>query len=350
MDGALEQPQPPQEAARTESATRSEAAPSGTRDGAPDVCVICLEPVSERAITVPCNHYTFDFLCLVSWLQAHSLCPLCKAEVTAVQYDWRSPGDYKTYAVRSTTEPPKAASSARPAVRQAARSGRYAVPRRPRQHSRPDTSANIDLALLRRRHVYRHRLYSLHVGSNRISRFRNVTPQLFSADAELQSRARKWIRRELEVFTFLQPDAEEAGSSRRANNAEFLLEYIVAILKTVDIKGSSGQAEEMLQEFLGRENARLFLHELNAWLRSPYSNLQDWDRHVQYREELPTSFDGSGSPVPGRSTSRGKDVPSRLPSSTQSSPRGSPPRHTPYERSHSARRSRTGSWRRYEPD
>ena len=77
--------------------------------------------------------------------------------------------------------------------------------------------------------------------------------------------------------------------SQRANNAEFLLEYIVAILKTVDIKGSGGQAEDMLQEFLGRDTTRLFLHELRAWLRSPYISLEDWDRHVQYDEAASSS-------------------------------------------------------------
>ncbi|HEX3018295.1 MAG TPA: hypothetical protein VHP31_10665, partial [Caproicibacter sp.] len=65
------------------------------------------------------------------------------------------------------------------------------------------------------------------------------------------------------MFEFLSPDAGDgtaaAGATRRANNAEFLLEYIVAILKTVDVQGPTGQAEEMLQEFLGREHARLFL-------------------------------------------------------------------------------------------
>ena len=74
----------------------------------------------------------------------------------------------------------------------------------------------------------------------------------------------------------------EESAARRANNAEFLLEYIIAILKTVDIKGN--QAEDMLQEFLGRDNTRLFLHELKAWLRSPYMTLEDWDRHVQYNK------------------------------------------------------------------
>ena len=145
---------------------------------------------------------------------------------------------------------------------------------------------NPDTALTRRRNIYRHQLYSSHVGSNRLSRFRDLSPHLFATDEDLISRARKWIRRELQVFEFLSSqDREAEGVTRRAGNAEFLLEYIVAILKTVDIKGSGGQAEDMLQEFLGRDNTKLFLHELRAWLRSPYVSLQDWDRHVQYGED-----------------------------------------------------------------
>ena len=150
-----------------------------------------------------------------------------------------------------------------------------------------------DAAILRRKEIYCRQLYSLHVGSNRLSRFRDLTPKLFTKDQELVSRARKWIRRELQVFDFLKTDVEADHTvSRRANNAEFLLEYIVAILKTVDIKASGGQAEDMLQEFLGRDHTRLFLHELRAWLRSPYSSLEDWDRHVQYDEAT-----ASGSPI-----------------------------------------------------
>ena len=45
-------------------------------------CSICLESISERAIASPCQHATFDFLCLVSWLQEHTTCPLCKAVVS----------------------------------------------------------------------------------------------------------------------------------------------------------------------------------------------------------------------------------------------------------------------------
>ncbi|KAK5254000.1 hypothetical protein LTR16_004985, partial [Cryomyces antarcticus] len=109
---------------------------------------------------------------------------------------------------------------------------------------------------------------------------------IFGSSPELQSRALKWIRRELQVFDFLNSepsDGREAPSTRatrKASNAEFLLEYVVAILKTVEIKGSGGQAEAMLQDFLGRDYARLFLHELESWLRSPYIDIEAWDCHV----------------------------------------------------------------------
>jgi hypothetical protein len=44
----------------------------------PDHCAICLEPISERAITAPCNHALFDYLCLLTWLLDHDAkCPLC---------------------------------------------------------------------------------------------------------------------------------------------------------------------------------------------------------------------------------------------------------------------------------
>ncbi len=43
-----------------------------------DPCVICLDSISERAFASPCRHHSFDFLCLVSWLDQRAQCPLCK--------------------------------------------------------------------------------------------------------------------------------------------------------------------------------------------------------------------------------------------------------------------------------
>ncbi|PMD14008.1 hypothetical protein NA56DRAFT_755188 [Hyaloscypha hepaticicola] len=249
-------------------------------DAEENCCVICLERISEQAAAQPCKHNSFDFLCLISWLQEQSSCPLCKAEVKTVRYEIKDDHTFRTYDVPSTTRTAQPAPDPSRPQHFFDHWGRR--PFRRREYE-PRPLVTADEALLRRRHIYRHKLYSLHVGTNRVSRFRDLTPALFTSDTELVSRARKWIRRELQVFEFLNPDRAE-GADRRASNAEFLLEYIVAILKTVDVQGSGGQAEEMLKDFLGRENTGLFLHELRAWLRSPYVNLEDWDRHVQYAE------------------------------------------------------------------
>ncbi|KXT15492.1 hypothetical protein AC579_3399 [Pseudocercospora musae] len=228
-------------------------------------CTICLEVITERAVATPCNHLSFDFLCLVSWLQEQSTCPLCKVDVKEVQYDWRSPYDYKTYHV-----PPKDLKTASAPVPQ-----RRRIPfRRRAQPHLPPASDDLE----RRSRVYRDQSYSLRVGANRISQYQDFTVQDFATSAELQSRAKIFLRRELQVFTFL-------DNNPRAGNRGFLMEYIVAVLKSNELRGADGKAEELLADFIGRDNTRLLLHELEAWLRSPYMRLQDWDRHVQYGRE-----------------------------------------------------------------
>lgn len=65
-------------------------------------------------------------------------------------------------------------------------------------------------------------------------------------------------------------------------NSEFLVEYVVGILKSMNLRGSAGQAEEILAEVLGKENAQIFLHELHAFMRSPFTRLQSFDNFAQY--------------------------------------------------------------------
>ena len=266
----------------------------------PDGCVICLDSISEQAVTLPCKHCSFDFLCLVSWLEERSVCPLCQTEVRAINYGWSSSYGCKTYRLPRSARRAAATEPRGPErSRTVSNGGRPRHPnQRLRSHARPLPIPKSGAPLLNRRRIYARGLYSLHVGTNRLSRYQDLNPQLFQRDEQLVRRARNWIRRELQVFDFLNNDSEvEEGISRRTNNAEFLLEYIVAILKTVDLKGSSGQAEEMLQEFLGRNNTRLFLHELKAWLRSPYASLEQWDRHVQYADTAVSPDSSSNGPT-----------------------------------------------------
>jgi hypothetical protein len=196
--------------------------------------------------------------------------------VTSVQYRFESPNNFKTFHIeQKVTAAQVPYTNTRP------------YPRRRHRYRQQEPPSSTDPALLRRKYIYRHKLYSLHVGSNRVSQHKSFTPHTFAQSPELQSRARKWIRRELAVFDFLKPDHPSTLGNNRATNTEYLLEFIIAILKAVDIKDSSGQAEELVKEFIGRDNAQLFLHELEAWLRSPHQELGDWDCEVQYREGHP---------------------------------------------------------------
>lgn len=250
-----------------------------------------------------------------------------KIELTAVQYELKGPQGPKLYKLPPPSVKPTAATTAR------SQRGHRTGPRG--RHPPCPPRPSPDDPLERRRNVYRNQTFSLRVGSNRLSQYRELTPDLFNRDDELVSRARKWIRRELRVFAFLNPEPEEEArtsrpvsrpgpqrlENRRTNNAEFLLEYVIAILRSVDLKGSAGQAEELLRDFIGRENACLFLHELQAWLRSPFNSLDDWDRHVQYANSPRNTSDGR----PGRAHGSG-----RRPTPASNRGRGQTHRRPPY--------------------
>jgi len=167
--------------------------------------------------------------------------------------------------------------------------------RRHRRRRRSPERITPDIAILRRRHVYRMQMRSLHIGSNRISRFQNFTPRMFHGDEELQSRARMFIRRELQVFEWTN------------DSAEFIIEYFIAVLRTIDLKASTGAAEDLLSDFLGRENAKIFCHEIHAFLRSPFTDLAAFDNFAQYERPLPTRFDAEGMPIEEAGRERRRD-------------------------------------------
>jgi Ring finger domain len=242
----------------------------------PTLCVICLEPVSERAVALPCKHDCFDFPCLGNWLTKQTTCPLCKAQVEKLEYEFNGAGEPKIFYLPPAV--PDEVSHSGPTHRSDQRRGSERPLRRPRtlQYDHNGLDEETELGLERRRYVYRNKLLSMHVGSNQLLGYQDLNPQRFREEEALVSRARKWIRRELQVFDFLRSTTGESGGERRrANNAEFLLEYIIAILKSMDLKSSNGHAEELLKDFIGRDNTRTFIHELQAWLRSPYQHLRD---------------------------------------------------------------------------
>ncbi|KAI1332276.1 hypothetical protein F5Y16DRAFT_394349 [Xylariaceae sp. FL0255] len=218
-------------------------------------CVICLDTLTDPCEVTPCGHGHFDYLCLLSWIERVPVCPLCKHHVQDVAHH-----SGHVYHLKPSSQPSPT---------------RILPP--PRHHRRRILRIKPNPSLFRRQYIYRHRLYCLHVGSNSHSRYKEITPASFTSDRHQISRARAWLRRELQVFEFLNnPDTQPL-----ATNPEYLIEFIIAILKTFDIQGSKAAAQDMLEPYLGRQNSILFLHELRNFLRSPFS-IEEWDSNVQY--------------------------------------------------------------------
>ena len=149
----------------------------------------------------------------------------------------------------------------------------------------------LDIPVRRRIVVYRHELYSLHVGTNLYSRFRDVTPPRFVQDTELQSRTRMWVRRELQALIRLQQASRDQPSSCDGLSIPFeclemFIEFLVDLLKRYDMLSSDGQIVRRLRRFLGARVTPLFLHELRAWLRSPHETMDAWDQHAQYARDI----------------------------------------------------------------
>jgi hypothetical protein len=281
-------------------------------------CIICHSQITQPCIADLCRHRDYDFACLVNWLQISSTCPECRAPVKSVRYGSAAENEeaWATYKVpaEGRVVPLQQSEALEPALSeperraQIARYRRHRRDQRRRQEAERRASEEFSLrneSLERRREVYAHNLYSLHIGTNRKSGYRDLTPADFLVDDALVTKVRRWLRRELQVF----PDLQAATMSRaliahsieavrvaarcpllvtntrrKLSNAEFLMEYIIAILKTVDMQASSGAAQDLLADFIGTAHSRLLLHELRAWLRSPYESLEQYDLAVQYKE------------------------------------------------------------------
>lgn len=63
----------------------------------------------------------------------------------------------------------------------------------------------------------------------------------------------------------------------------------------------------MLGDFLGREHAALFWHELRSWLRSPAGTLAVWDREVRYPEPGGRKRRGRGDGEEGAEGAEGEE-------------------------------------------
>ncbi|ODQ56298.1 hypothetical protein SAICODRAFT_32733 [Saitoella complicata NRRL Y-17804] len=280
---------------------------SGSED-----CTICLQPIdpTTRALVSHCYH-TFDLICLQQWLNISRRCPLCNGNVSYILHAITDEGSYEKIVVPSLAEKTGKGLGleARAWMRDRFAQGRNRVRSRRWMERRVNeqamsTSPLSPSAIARRAFVYTHHLRSAHIASNPHTRFRpdaDITTEKFRGSSEMQNRARVFLRREVLAFGFWRTRAGEdlEGGDGDARDREFLVEYIVSVLKNVGILTPA--ARRLIGEFLDSRpngepdaesvdtNTSILLHELRTWLRSPFQGLEGWDRSplIQYDRPLP---------------------------------------------------------------
>ncbi|EPQ27296.1 uncharacterized protein PFL1_05219 [Pseudozyma flocculosa PF-1] len=241
-------------------------------------CLICLGPIEDLTVLPLCQHSCFCFECIVRWAELKRKCPLCqrsvgpyvvhsiRADDDCLRYHLRPPIDAATdgaFASSSSSSTSSPYSSSTLAAQQRQRQQENESIRRQLAHRvgarrparRPSTEAqrDADLALARRKHVYRTGSYVLHVGSNRYTGFHAPpTPSRIATSATLQQRLAAFVRRDLYAWPNL--------------DVEFLTTYTLSIMKSLDIQ--SNEAINLLSDFLGPDGAPHFAHEVATFLRS----------------------------------------------------------------------------------
>ncbi|KAF8601950.1 hypothetical protein BDV93DRAFT_445071 [Ceratobasidium sp. AG-I] len=258
-----------------------------------DNCIICLQPVVDRAVLINCAHDRMCFVCIKQWTEQSRRCPLCNTSIGShLIHRIRSQYDYQKHylpPIRTSPPPSNIVAEARAARRVRARRGECTHHPRNRQLYLTRERDELDRAIERRRWVYRYGLFAKHVASNAHTRFRpNPTPQQLSNSAELQSRCQMFVRRELRVWPNL--------------DVEFLTSFIISLVKSIDIRTEA--AIKLIAEFLdigGRTSpaggtiAEHFVHELYSYLRSPFRELPAYDVVVQVGISLPVSVSVAAS-------------------------------------------------------
>ncbi|KAG8786835.1 hypothetical protein FRC15_010575 [Serendipita sp. 397] len=173
----------------------------------------------------------------------------------------------RPYTITSTANRERRANAA--AYQRASQIRRDEVQRRDELHA----------MITRRKFIYQNVLYAKHVASNKYTRYApHPTPAQVAVSIDLQRKAAAFLRRELQVWSNL--------------DVEFLTNYIVMMIKVVDLRTEGGI--KILSDLLdpgiryteeGRKpNTEHLAHELYSYLRSPFKSIESYDRAVQYGE------------------------------------------------------------------
>ncbi|RPA79732.1 hypothetical protein BJ508DRAFT_415737 [Ascobolus immersus RN42] len=211
-------------------------------------CPICLEDIDPRDVsfTLPCHH-KFDRRCIMEWVQTGGTedvrCPACRTAVENVIGGWDYVEELKLWMYGGLGKRYPEIS------RLIALQLELRLLWLERQSTRPRWLLNAHLArfpvvdsiyLIRRLLVYHFGLRSKYIGSNSISKYKEVTSSTIAKDSELAEKARRFIKRELSV---LQHEMTEKDRDK-------YVQGVINVISSVDLKSAGGRAELLIHETL----------------------------------------------------------------------------------------------------
>ncbi|KAK9460101.1 uncharacterized protein V1516DRAFT_486336 [Lipomyces oligophaga] len=255
-------------------------------DSESEKCAICLQVLipTRQVYTFPCRH-RWHLTCISQWLRVSKqpTCPLCKEIVELVVFEYPSKhlADQAVLRIPVSVFTKPAPIPVSFSVSQTDQSPTTGL---------EESFSRFTMSVFRRQYIYRNRLRVCHFGANPYSRFTRLPGSLeFRRSQVLQARMRGFIRRELCVFPVLfdpqNPVLREyflATSTSR--EIEFVTAYTLHIFGHIDVQTAQGHltAVAALAEYLGSQHAKLYVHEVCQFARSPCSSVFEYDRLAQY--------------------------------------------------------------------
>ncbi|CAD6451477.1 9cd76d5d-f288-4319-8f53-349f9485f88d [Sclerotinia trifoliorum] len=233
-------------------------------------CKICDQSVSWKGRVEPCGHEVFHHCCIEGWLdKGERTCPICRGNIIGIRHNFSQDGNHSKYRKLAELEPRRVVLFLAHGVQRALLIPQQNVRRRISVYLTKSFSIPI-ISFIRRR----------------------VTPQDIANSSDMEARVRLFAEHEIQIFSAkcVCPACQEPTSSSSIHMIvpsevevirNFVVNKIVDLLKRYDLQDKAVEIEQEAEQYLN-EHARLFLHELRAWIESPFDTLEQWHRNARY--------------------------------------------------------------------
>lgn len=250
-------------------------------------CPICLEKLDNPSIPDTCTHQ-FCFICIVHWSSTAPACPICKRGFNFIVHNIVSASEYKRYYPKENNAKNGRSRTHAPPSHNRTSSSTSSSRRDP--HPPPPALAAPPPHLFLTEHEHRRAVYARQLSakpsasstpsassssSSHAPPPPYLTPDLLSSRPALLARLKPWLTRDLQAILQLE-------------DVHLLVELILSLLRRYDTRTHTHILTDHLAEYIPREYAHAFVHEMVCYAVSKHPSMSAYDKHVQYETRTHT--------------------------------------------------------------